>query len=641
MSGQHHDASHMLRITTTIPLALGALAISTTAHAQVTVGQAAQISVDQDHAAHTEAFAAADPGDARRLAVCSMVIDPTRSRLTSALYLSQDRGETWRMAVHDTTSRYGRTWDPACAIGPGGTVWFATLPSQRDPTKPPLGSITRVYRSPDGGATWEPPMVAPWVDNEDLAVDGTDGPYRGRAYVVGVRLSDTVPGRRHVSLLYADETDRSFQGPVDMPPPPGTNQGTVGAPVVAGDGRLVVPFILRRARTAAPASDDADSIPAQAVGVVQVFDGGTRFGTPVRVAAVADCPDRRSPVVAVDRSSGPFGNRMYLAYMDGAHGRCQIMLSWSDDGERWSAPLAVDDPAVPVETGTGPDAFLPQIGVNDRGVVGISWYDRRDDPANLAFRHRFTASVDGGASVLRSVPVSTHAHGYADAAGREPYFPLGTRFNADSTGALWLGVTTGRAQRTYYEVGDYGGMSIRADGVFQPLWVDNRTGVPQLFTAPVRVTAEVKPPAERDAALGRLISDSVTVVVTRTTFDAAGCTVDLGVDVINRHARAVALPLVVRVDEMLSQLGAPVAVGGERDDVGRPLWRIGSGGTLPPGGTRSHAAIIELEDCRPLAGQGAMGYRQRLDVRLSGTPTAFITGPKVLALKLRVFEPSP
>ena len=53
------------------------------ARAQIAVGQNGQISVDIKHAAHTEYFADADPSDANRLLACSMVIDPSHSRLSS------------------------------------------------------------------------------------------------------------------------------------------------------------------------------------------------------------------------------------------------------------------------------------------------------------------------------------------------------------------------------------------------------------------------------------------------------------------------------------------------------------------------------------------------------------------------------
>ncbi len=613
------------------------LGIPSVLTAQIAVGPTAQVSLSMQHAAHTEVFVAADPTSSERLAVCSMVIDSRRNRLSSALYLSHDGGVTWRLAVHDTTSRRGAAWDPTCGFAPGGTVLFATLPRQGDPLEPPLEDMTRVHRSANRGESWTNPVKAVFLDNEDLSVDWTGGAYHGRIYLVGVRLSDSVPGRRHLSLAYSADGGRTFQGPVDGFPQPGTRQGTVGAPAVARDGSLLIPVVVRRER-AEETAPDAEDVPDQAVAVVRVSGGGTRISPPTTVAAYTTCGDAGPPVVAVDRTSGPFAGRAYVAFPDRSQGRCQIKLAWSDDGERWSTPLPVDDPPVPLDPEMGPDAFLPQLAVNDRGAVGITWYDRREDVRNRDSRLRFTASADGGHSVMRSVPVSQHPYHYARESEPEALFPLGIRSGPDSAGATWLALHTGRSNRLYYNVGDYGGLAVRRDGAFQAIWVDNRTGVPQVFTAAVRVSPRARTQEDRDGDLGRVVSDSVLATVSAVSFDPRSCTVELGVELLNGARRAVHLPLTVRVEQALSQLGVPMAAEGTKDELGRPLWRVGNGVRLDPQGRISHTATFNLEECRPLAGRGAFSYRYPLDARLQGTPPASITGPKILAVKLRVFE---
>lgn len=606
--------------------------------AQMTVGPTAQVSHPLEHAAHTEAFVAADPASSDQLAVCSMVVDSRRNRHSSALYLSRDAGATWRLAVHDTVGPRGEAWDPTWGFAPGGTVLFATLPSQGDPLAPEMDPVTRVHRSLNGAASWAEPVDAPYLDNEDVAVDWTRGPHHGRIYLAGVMTKRAVPGRRHLSLLYSADGGRTFLGPVDRFPDRGTVQGAVGAPVVARNGDLLVPVTLLRDWNPASASDTA-GVPAEAVAVVRVSGGGLRVSAPAVVAAYKSCGDAGPPVVAVDgTTTGPFPGRAYVAFPDASEGRCQIKLSWSDDGERWSTPLPVDDPPVPLEPGMGPDAFLPGVAVNGRGVVGISWYDRREDPRNRDFRLRFTASADGGRSVMSSVPVSQHAYRYPSQSEPEALFPMGIRFDPDSTGAAWLGVHTGRSSRTYYQVGDYGGFAARADGAFQPVWIDNRTGVPQLFTATITVAPAARRPEDRDRELGRLVSDSVLATVSAVSFDPRSCTVQLGIELLNRADRGVALPLTVRIEQALSQLGVPVPVDGGRDDLGRPIWQVGSPGRLAPGARVGHTAEFKLEHCSSLAGRGEYTYRDAVDARLQGTPSARVAGPKILAVKLRVFE---
>lgn len=618
--------------------AISLLSTPYTLNAQITVGSSAYVSQPMEHAAHTEVFIAANPADSEQLGVCSMMIDSGQNRLSSALYLSRDAGVTWNLAVHDTTGPRGEAWDPTCAFGPGGTVLFATLPSQGDPLKPDFKRMTRVHRSTNRGETWEVPTETVYLDNEDLVVDWTEGPYRGRTYLVGVRQSKSVPGRRHLSLAYSANGGQTFQGPVDRFPEPGTLQGHVGAPVVASDGDLLVPVTIRRDWDPESASDTA-GVPEQTVAVVRVSNGGTQISAPVNVAAYESCGEAGPPVVAVDNSNGPFDGRVYVAYPDASQGRCQIKLSWSDDGEHWSTPLPVDDPPIPLEPDTGPDAFLPGLAVNNRGVVGIVWYDRREDPRNRDFRLRFTASADGGHSVMNSVPVSQHVYRYPPKSEPEALFPLGIRFDPDSTGASWMVMHTGRSSRIYYQMGDYTGFTARDDGTFQAIWIDNRTKVPQLFTAGVNVATEARTPVSRNKELGHIVSDSVLAAVSSVSFAPESCTVRVGVELLNRASRSFALPLTVRVDEAISQLGVPVSVGSKEDDLGRPLWQVGSqGNKLNPKERITHTAEFKLKHCRSLAGRGAYTYRHTVDARMEGKPPAWVAGPKILAVKLRVFE---
>ena len=101
--------------------------------------------------------------------------------------------------------------------------------------------------------------------------------------------------------------------------------------------------------------------------------------------------------------------------------------------------------------------FMPAIAVNRRGIVGITWYDRRDNPDNFGYWVRFRASMDGGATWLPSTRISPEAHKASE----------DTRKNS----------------------GDTAGLAADAGGDFHPVWVDNQTGIPQMWTATVHVIA--------------------------------------------------------------------------------------------------------------------------------------------------------
>ncbi len=620
-------------------------------HARIQVGENVLVSGDQREAGHSEYFAHADPSDSNRMVVCSMIVDPTRSRLSSGAYLSHDGGATWGMVLNDTISRWGTTWDPACTFGPEGMAYFASLPARGDPRIPYVSHAgTRVFRSADGGRTWSEPVLAPFIDNADLVVDWTDGPYRGRVYAVGLRVQEREGelNRRYVSLIYSADSGESWEGQVDMFLPDAWWLGHVGAPAVHPDGRVVVPTEMRPEFRPPPAPTTPttwwdrpppDTAATNFVAVVTVTDGGESIAQPVRVTKTTPCTlggGDGPPEIAVDDSGGPFHGRTYIAFTDAGYGRCQIMLSWSDDGEAWADPLPVDDPRIPLDS-LGPDAFMPDLAVNRDGVVGISWLDRREDPLNQEFRQRFTASLDGGESVLPSVAVSEAVHGYATNAGeREGYAGLGNRARGRSDGSSWIGVITGGAYRTYEEVGDYVGMMVGPDGRFHPVWVDNRTGMAQLYTAPIEVTGTAKTRAEWNAGLGPEVTDSIAVLVSRSAYDPASCTFDLHVDLLNQWSEPLKLPLIVKIDEAFSQIGVPRPAG-PIDGLGRAEWVVGEPGQLATDEYVTHETLVALDECATLEGKSPI-FAYDVDARMSGKPVASYAGQKILGMRLSIFE---
>jgi hypothetical protein len=107
------------------------------------------------------------------------------------------------------------------------------------------------------------------------------------------------------------------------------------------------------------------------------------------------------------------------------------------------------------------------VAVNNQGVVGIAWYDGRDDPRGYrsVFRCQhvyFTASLDGGRTFLPGVKVS-EAENCPD-----------TPRNAE-------------AGRRWVAGGDYFGLAAEAAGAFRLLWADSREGIYQLRSSTVRV----------------------------------------------------------------------------------------------------------------------------------------------------------
>jgi hypothetical protein len=107
---------------------------------------------------------------------------------------------------------------------------------------------------------------------------------------------------------------------------------------------------------------------------------------------------------------------------------------------------------------------MATVAVNNDGTVGVLWYDRREFPAGDGYRPRFAASRDGGAQWSTSVAVSTAPNAAAAQRG-DGYMPNG---------------------------GDTAGLAAASDGRFHALWIDNRTGVQQVWTAVITVAEGVR-----------------------------------------------------------------------------------------------------------------------------------------------------
>jgi hypothetical protein len=163
-----------------------------------------------------------------------------------------------------------------------------------------------------------------------------------------------------------------------------------------------------------------------------------------------------------------------VVWDDGRSGNARILSAFSTDKAlTWSTPRTVDDPPDATAPQPAPNNFMPTIAVNRDGVVGAAWYDRRDDRANLGWRVRFAASFDGGETWRPSVAVSSRSNVF------DPNGML-------STSVYGLALEIGFDNRQLF-AGDTAGFSAAADGSFHAFWIDNRTGVPQVWSARIRV----------------------------------------------------------------------------------------------------------------------------------------------------------
>ena len=117
-----------------------------------------------------------------------------------------------------------------------------------------------------------------------------------------------------------------------------------------------------------------------------------------------------APQLKIDKTNGARSGNMYLVWMANgisspASSGYDIYFSRSiDGGDTWSSPNIVNDDSNPQT-----QQFFPSIEVSPKGLVILTWYDRRDDPQNIETQYYMTWSTDGGLSFSDQFSVSNQA----------------------------------------------------------------------------------------------------------------------------------------------------------------------------------------------------------------------------------------
>ena len=426
----------------------------------VTVGPNVQVSLSRQDVPHWEVIVATDPADRGHLLAGSICNPPPihYGRPKIASYVSFDGGKTWQPSLDRIGGETEVFADPDAAYGPDGSLYFANL------FGPSLGSAqgaVEVSRSRDGGKSWGPATrIAGWRDRPFVAVDRTNGKFRGRLYCL------TADG-----LFTSTDLGASFAPAVSLERKPGYIPIGSGNVVVLSDGRVVALYNGHLSE-AGRASDPADRQPAY-LAVRVSRDGGTTFGKEHVIAEgpIANLP----PQVAVAPVDSPYADQLHVVWKSDLADACSRVL-WArltDGGTTWERPQVLSEQ--PNDSADGKvkrilhSAYLPAVAVNKQGVVGVSWYDTRGLPVKQAgYMIRFRALTDGGTTWLPSVRVSTPTlwtasvkRRYAQPEEEEGYWKSGPGHTA--------------------------GLAADADGGFHPVWIDGRTGVRQVYSATVAV----------------------------------------------------------------------------------------------------------------------------------------------------------
>jgi len=587
--------------------------------ALIHVGRNVQVSRSRDRIAHGEVLLSADPADPNRLLGCSMAFDPERNKTYTIVYASSDGGSSWTPTLD--TAEYEFSGDPACALGSRGRGYYMALGYKEGDSK--FGGP--IYRSADGGRTWDAPLVFPafhGLDREYIAVDNTSGRFGGRVYMHATGWMRPMEGKTKIadiSLFTSRDGGASFAGPVKRGSVGKRYVLGVGNSVVLSDGTVVLVFgeINRYWDEDGETGDVPESTGEKANGVLKVVastDGGDSLEEAVSVADFHMLwpPSATSMIgyLAASPPGSPFPDRVFAVWPDQRSGRQEILIAHSDDkGKSWSKPVVVnDDPPLP-DSASPRDHLMPTVAVNADGVVGVAWYDRRDSEDNLGWWVRFRASLDGGETFVPSVRVSEAASAFGSSdrwtvlasssgGGRKP---SGVPDAKAPGGPISVNLALNGFE---FNGGHTAGIAVDASGVFHPLWIDNRTGLAQVWTAPVSVTGRAVKNGSPDLASLDDVSPKVELVVTATDFDRKSNRVTLRARLKNTSEERIAGPFKLRLLRLTSELGRPEALDTENGDRGPgAVWDWGAaipGGELEPGAeSQPRELAFRLQNLRP------------------------------------------
>ena len=549
-------------------LSVIAAVLPLSASAQISVGPNVQVSKANSTRSHAEVLVAADPQNANHLLGCSMIEpkEPTAQLYNTLAYVSTDGGATWQPSLEVDRGLLGSA-DPACAFGAKGEAYFSTIVSEKGGRlSEDYKSRLAFYRSLDAGKTWSQPVDMLSLDREFITVDTRSDKYKGRIYVHANGFSrNVVEGEEPTTgFLYFHSSDgaQSFSTPtlLALPRPRMSVGHSIGA--ILSDGTYVALFWDLKNPDDSHGNLRPTDKPNATLECLTSSDGGETFSRAVVAAPInVGYSEAGSlvPSVAVDSSEGPFKDKIYVAWPDWRSARSEILLiSSSDKGKTWSKPIVVNDDYARASN-EGPDDFMPAIAVNSSGVVGVMWYDRRENPDDLGYFVRFSASTDGGESFLPSVRVSAAPASFAESNWRISQFMTGgghpdpdTRGSSFS-GALMVDIWPGHTV----------GMTAAADGKFFPFWVDNRTGVGQIWTAPVSVAGRAYRNGSAELDSWADATSKFSLQFAHKHYDPKTKTVTVDAYLLNTSNETVQGPVRLRFASLRSRAGA-VTVGDGR-----------------------------------------------------------------------------
>ena len=525
----------------------------------------------------------------------------------TAVYSSTDGGRTWTLGPQIPESG-----DPVCAFGPDGAAYFGAIGDSpwRDPA---IDWHLKLYRSTDQLKNWEQVSDILTGDRPWLTFDHTNGPNRGWGFITYQSRAGILDAQEKELAVSLDVTHSSDKGTTwSLPRAYGVinahrlSHSLPTSMALLSDGTVVISNWQSLKKSARDSQDRAAAEwpgdpgpPTCEISVVLIPPDGWQRPKNIK-AADKYCSEgsttRTVDSLAVDGSSGVFKDRIYVAWTDARSAHSRIMFTYSaDKGETWSKPRIVDE--MPRNLTHTPDSFMPTLAVNKDGVVGLSWNDRRENPDNVGYFTRFTASLDGGESWLPSVRLAERPARFRQAEEGETISSYATDDGPNPP-------TVRIVRDPEFHGGDTAGLCADANGVFHALWVDNRDGRDQAYTAVVTVQGSAVKNGDAGLSALKEVANLVAFDIKNVDYDTKHQTLSLQASLRNKSKDNVRGRLMLRILSLTSQAGTVTITNAENGADG-------------PGATFDFTKLVSAEGLKPNASTEAKTINFELhDVRL-------------------------
>jgi hypothetical protein len=354
-------------------------------------------------------------------------------------YASSDGGSTWaRTCLNSIAGDFG-DGDPGVAYDLHGTAYIDGIDA--------ISGIV-METSTNNGTTWGPVkvVVPPFfsgglTDKPWMQID--TNPSSPRANTIYISVTQFDSSQTHIVPTVSHSTDggKTFATTTVDATQIFPNVDEFTDLAVADDGTVYVTWM--RCNANGPSGDCGGTVATLLWS--KSTDGGSTWTPPASIAKVTLAPDpgfccfygslpntderiSEIPSMGIDNSNGPHKGNLYVTFYNWSGTQMRVFVATSTDGgAHWSkTPVA---PASATH-----DQFFPWLNVSKGGLVGVSWMDRRNDPANINYEAFSAVSTNGGKSYTANLDLSaTPSNPFNDG--------FGGFFIGDYTGNAWSGTT--------------------------------------------------------------------------------------------------------------------------------------------------------------------------------------------------------